>query len=103
MKLEQITTDVDRFVRESFAVGVDDPGYHRDVDLFEAGYVDSVGLVEILAFVDSRFAVEIAEEDLLSDDFSTVSGIARIVDRTRSNLSSGAELRSATCSEERSR
>ncbi|GAA1384295.1 hypothetical protein GCM10009613_14970 [Pseudonocardia kongjuensis] len=89
MTVEQITAEIEQFVCESFAIRADDPGFHRDVDVFEAGYVDSVGLVEILAFVDSRFAVEIAEDDLLSEEFSTLSGMGRIVHRTRAGLTAG--------------
>ncbi len=93
MTPDQITAELEQFLRESFAIRQDDPGFHGDVDLFEAGYVDSIGLVEILAFVDDRFAVEIAEHDLLSADFSTLFGMARVIDRTRARLTSGTDLR----------
>lgn len=95
MTLEEITTEIEAFVRSAFAVSPDDPGFDRDVDVFEAGYVDSVGLVEVLAFVDARFAVEIAEEDLLSEEFSTVAGMGRIVHRARELATSGTALQQA--------
>jgi acyl carrier protein len=57
------------------------PGLARDVDLYEGGHVDSVGVIELLSFVEEEFGVLIPEEDLLSGDFSRISGIARIVAR----------------------
>jgi acyl carrier protein len=42
-----------------------------------------VGVVELLAFLAREFGVEVPEEDLLSDEFSTVAGIARIIRRLR--------------------
>jgi acyl carrier protein len=70
---------IERFVRDQFSVRDGDPHFDRTVDLFESGYVDSVGVVELLAFVDEEFGVEIPENLLVSDDFSSVDGIARIV------------------------
>jgi acyl carrier protein len=40
-----------------------------------------VGFVELLAFLGKEFRVEIPEEDLLSDEFLTIDGIAIIVAR----------------------
>lgn len=57
------------------------PGLSRDVDLFEGGYVDSVGVIELLTFVEEEFGVLIPEDDLLSGDFSRIGGIATIVAR----------------------
>ena len=70
---------IERFVRERFSVGEGDPHFDRTADLFERGYVDSVGVVELLAFIDEEFVVEIPERLLMSDDFTTIDGIARIV------------------------
>jgi acyl carrier protein len=54
-------------------------GVGRDVDLFDAGVVDSVGVAETVAFLEDRYAVEIPDELLLSDDFTTIAGIARSI------------------------
>jgi acyl carrier protein len=55
--------------------------------LFEEGYVDSMGVIELLEFLRQEFAVEVPDEDLLSDDFLSIAGIARIVSQ---NLESQA-------------
>jgi acyl carrier protein len=77
----EIEGRIEVFVRKQFAVSPNDPGFGRVADLFEGGYVDSVGVVELLAFLERAFEVEIPEEDLLSEDFSRIEGIARIVGR----------------------
>jgi acyl carrier protein len=70
---------IEMFVRTQFSVSPNDPGFDRGVNLFEHGYVDSVGAVELLGFLQEQFNVEVPDDDLLADDFSTVAGIARIV------------------------
>lgn len=69
------------FVRTQFAVAPADTRFSRSAALFELGYVDSVGVVELLAFVREEFGVDIPDENLLSDEFASVDGIARIVCR----------------------
>ncbi len=72
---------IEGFVRETFEVSATDPRFGRDVDLFEGGYVDSVGLTELLAFIEAEFAISIPDEDLASDEFMTIGGMATIVGR----------------------
>jgi acyl carrier protein len=70
---------IERFVRTQFKVSPTDPMFDREVNLFEHGYVDSVGIIELLGFLQEKFSVEIPDDDLLSDDFSNIAGTARIV------------------------
>jgi acyl carrier protein len=70
---------IEMFIRTQFSVSPTDPAFDREVDLFEHGYVDSVGVVELLGFLQEEFNVEVPDDDLLADDFSSVVGIAGIV------------------------
>ena len=74
-----------------FEVDPNDGGFDRTVDLFELGYVDSVGFAELLAFFTEEFGVDVPEDDLLSEDFLSIDGMAGIVSR----LALDAEARSA--------
>jgi acyl carrier protein len=76
---EDIAGRIEAFVRSQFEVDPCDDGFDRTVDLYELGYVDSVGFAELLAFLGKEFGVEIPEEDLLSDEFLRIEGIASIV------------------------
>ena len=72
---------IEGFIRAQFSVSPTDPGFDRETDLFEGGYVDSAGIVELLEFLAEEFDVEIPDDDLLSDDFSSIAGMARSVSR----------------------
>jgi acyl carrier protein len=74
---------IEAFLRTHFKISSDHNGFTRNVDIFERGYVDSVGVTELLEFLGAEFEVEIPDDWLLSDDFSTLEGIARIVERLR--------------------
>jgi len=76
-----VETRIEKFISTHFSVSPTDPGFDREADLFENGYVDSVGVVELLGFLQEDFGVEVPDDDILADDFSNIAGIARIVIR----------------------
>ena len=79
MDIPDIAQRLEQFLRKSFQIAEDDPGFSRSVDLFEKGYVDSVGVTETLAYIGDAFGVEVPDEALLSDAFATVDGMARVI------------------------
>ena len=81
IKPSSLEPRIEEFIRSQFSVSPTDPGFDRTSDLFDEGYVDSVGVVEVLEFLSGQFNVEIPDDDLLSDDFSNIAGMARIVAR----------------------
>lgn len=82
METNSLEPRIEQFIRSQFSVSPTDPGFDRSVDLFAQGYVDSVGVIELLAFLQENFGVQIRDDDLLSDDFSNIAGIARLVVRS---------------------
>jgi D-alanine--poly(phosphoribitol) ligase subunit 2 len=76
-----IAERIEAFLRTEFDIDPSDTGFDRKVDLFQLGYIDSVGFAELLAFLGEEFGVDIPEAELLSDDFLRIDGIASIVSR----------------------
>jgi acyl carrier protein len=81
MNESEIAERVESFLRERFAIDANDPHFTRSQDLFEEAYVDSIGLTELLVFIEGEFGVEVPDEVLLSEEFSSIAGIAQIVAR----------------------
>jgi acyl carrier protein len=71
--------EIERFIRERFQIAASESGFSRSVHLWEEGYVDSLGVVELIAFLDQRFQVTIPEDVVFSPDFTTIDDIARFV------------------------
>lgn len=83
MTVAQIGDRLEEFVRTQFRVSPSDARFSRSQRLFDMGYIDSVGVVELLAFLTEEFKVTLPDEALMSDEFSTIDGIAAIVGRLR--------------------
>jgi acyl carrier protein len=76
---EAIARDLERFVRERFQVASNECGFSRKVNLWEEGYVDSLGVVEVIEFLEHRFRVKLPEDVVFSPEFTSIDGIARYV------------------------
>ena len=76
---------IEQFIRREFRVPEADNSFRRDTHLFDAGFIDSMGVVELISFIESTFGVRIPDEDLFSESFTTVNGISAVVQ----NLTNG--------------
>lgn len=91
MTHEDIRAGIEAFIRRRFAVPPADPYFARDVHLWEHGYVDSSGAVELIMFVENTFHVALPEDVLFDPSFATIDGIAELVERARgAAVSAGA-------------
>ena len=75
----EISTKILEFVREHFDIG-DDPDYTPDVHLFDEGFVDLLGAVEIIAYVEEEFGIKITQKDITLYPMNTVNEIAKVVE-----------------------
>jgi len=50
-------------------------------DLLAADLIDSLGITELVAFVEGRFGISVVDEDLTPDNFRSVDAIVAFVGR----------------------
>jgi acyl carrier protein len=61
-------------------VGVRSPLVH-DEDLLATDQLDSQGMMELVAFIEETFGIEVGDEDLFPENFKSVEAIAGFVAR----------------------
>lgn len=76
---ETCSVALEAFIRDNFNIQDGDSYFDRDVSLWEEGYIDSTGVVEVIAFLEETFDVTITEKILFSPDFTTIAGMAKLV------------------------
>lgn len=52
-----------------------------DTPLIEKGIVDSIGLMQIVAYLEERVGVRVSDDDVIPDNFETVTAIVQLVTR----------------------
>lgn len=77
---ERIAAALEAFIRERFQIPPDDSLFGRDVDLWEEGYVDSAGVVEVVDHLESTWQLKVPEEALFDPRFTRIDGMAEVLE-----------------------
>lgn len=81
VSLEKIGTELESFVRDRFEVESDDTFFSTELNLWEEGYIDSAGVVEMIAYLEDTYAIAIPKAMLFDPEFTSVEGIAERIAR----------------------
>lgn len=76
------------YIVKSFLLGEDD-GFGSSESLLESGVVDSTGIMELVAFVEGTFGIEVNDEDLVPENLDTIESIARFVEHKLADHKAG--------------
>ena len=74
-----VAETISEFIKEKVEIG-DDPDFTNDVHLFNEGFVDSFGAVEIIHFVEETYGISITQKDITLFPMNTVNEIAAVVE-----------------------
>lgn len=74
----EIGARVRKFIKQEILRGEDGVVESDDTPLLN-GAVDSVGLLQLVAFLEEEFHIEIDDTEIVPEHFSTVSDIERLV------------------------
>ena len=77
----QIIDETRTYITENFLYARPDYVVSEDEHLLEKGVVDSMGMVELITFLQDRFGVEPADDEITEDNFATLQRIAAFVKR----------------------
>jgi acyl carrier protein len=67
------------FLIENFLLG--QGSIEDNASLLESGIVDSTGIVEVASFLESRFGIELEDDDLTAANLDSIQRIAAFVGR----------------------
>jgi acyl carrier protein len=80
MNDESIATRVIEYLSEAKGLSADTQ-VGVDTSLVRSGLVDSLGMEDLIRFLEETFAIHVEDEDLVPDNFETVTAIASLVQR----------------------
>jgi methoxymalonate biosynthesis acyl carrier protein len=79
MQIDETMMELRVFIREQFKVPKEDNDFNDDVHLFDYGYVDSFGAVDLTSFLERKFSIKVSDNDLIRYPFNTVREISSFV------------------------
>lgn len=75
----EIGQEIRTFVVEEFLFG-GSPTLSDDMPLL-GNVIDSQGVIELVSFVQQRFKIEIDDEEVTTDNFSTIKTVVALVEK----------------------
>jgi acyl carrier protein len=72
---------IKQFVTEEFAPDISANDLDADLDLLSSGVIDSLGLLKLIAWIETTFDVVVDDAALDPDNFRTVSAIDGFIER----------------------
>ena len=74
-----VETNVREFLRDHVAVRHEKEAVSADESLLDSGLLDSASILELVAFLEDRFDLEISDEELVPENFETINSIVVLV------------------------
>jgi acyl carrier protein len=78
---QDISLAVRRFIGENFLFRDDGEAITHDASLLDAGVIDSTGVLELVCFLETRFGIEVHDDEMLPENLDSIRAISNYVSR----------------------
>ena len=78
-----IKAQLSTFVQDTLANGVRDLRIEEDTRLIEHGLIDSIGLMELMDFIEQETGIRVPDEEVHPGNFQTVANMEAMIERLR--------------------
>jgi acyl carrier protein len=75
-----VSTKVREFIKDNFMFRDDRADLADTESLLDAGLIDSTGILELVAFIETEFSIQMADTDIVPENLDSVETIVRYVD-----------------------
>ena len=77
----QLREQIRGFIIENFLFGDAEPLTDDAVSLLDNGIVDSVGVLEMVAWLEQNHGLKVEDQELVPENFDSVERLVRFVER----------------------
>lgn len=75
-----ILEELERFMITEIAVDLDKKSLDPDEDLLAQRILDSLGVMKLVMYLEKTFGIEVADEDLVPENFQSLNIMAKFVE-----------------------
>ena len=80
MSARDLALEIRTFITDNFLLGQDADSLRNDTSLTRGGVIDSVGVVELMQFLETGYAITIADEEAVPENIDTIDNIVRYLE-----------------------
>jgi acyl carrier protein len=78
---EQKNQEVEEFIVNELQAGSGLESIRPDEDLLAADLIDSLGITELVSFLEQKYGIAVADDQLTPENFQTIEKIVAFVER----------------------
>lgn len=76
-----VKEQIRKYIAENFLFSSNGFNLDDDESFLEAGVVDSLGVVELVSFVEEKYKISVPDDDIVPDNFDSVDNLAAYIAR----------------------
>ena len=76
--LDSITRRIREFLFENYLFGYAENDFSNDASFLEYGVLDSLGILELITFIEKEFSIVVSDEEILPDNLDSVSRVGAL-------------------------
>lgn len=81
--LEEIIQNIRRFILENYLFGYVETELSNEMSFLGYGVIDSLGIVELLTYIEKEFDIAVSNDEILPDNLDSVDSVSRFVLRKK--------------------
>ena len=75
----EVEEKLQKFILESILNNQNERDFKESTNLIDDGIIDSLGIMKLLTFIEEAFKVQVADDDLIPENFVTTETISTLV------------------------
>jgi acyl carrier protein len=83
-----VESEIRAFLADNFLLGDDVQSLPGSASLIDAGIIDSTGVLELVGFLEDRYGIRIADQELLPQNLDSIENVVRFVGEKQSAAAS---------------
>lgn len=76
VKNHRLKKKLRKFIENNYAVNMD---FEDDDSFFEKGIIDSTGVLELIAFLESKFKIKVEDEELIPENLDSINNLSNFI------------------------
>jgi acyl carrier protein len=78
-----VTAELEAFIVDEITAGRGPASIAPDEDVLARGLIDSLGVTQLVAFIEERYSVRVADDELTPANFQSLASIEAFIARKR--------------------
>ena len=74
-----VAVEVEEFIVREIAPDIDSVAH--DLDLLAGEVIDSLGIVQLISFLEGKYGIKVDDDDLVPENFRSVDSIVMFVEK----------------------